>query len=272
MKNIIAMNCICADIFVASGEIRPGGEALNFAANACHYPHLHVGVISAIGDDDCGKTILESMEHLPIDRAGLHVFEGKTTASNRTYLTKTGDRYYLPDSWNGGVYQSYALSDEDYALMANAHIVHVNHRSPVLEDILREKSRSHFGLSIDCNTDRNVTKLSRLASMADYFFISADDEFLQTLRSWSLQYSGIFVGTLAERGSIAYKNGLVYRAVAIPAETIVDTTGCGDSYQAGFIGAYTRPSSEGGGDILAAMKEGSRVASQTLTHFGGFSW
>lgn len=32
--NIIAMTCMCVDVFDASGELRPGGEALNFAAVA----------------------------------------------------------------------------------------------------------------------------------------------------------------------------------------------------------------------------------------------
>ena len=52
---IIAMTTMCADIFDATGEIRPGGEALNFAAVASEYPHVNAALMGAIGDDDCGR-------------------------------------------------------------------------------------------------------------------------------------------------------------------------------------------------------------------------
>ena len=53
--------------------------------------------------------------------------------------------------------------------------------------------------------------------------------------------------------------------IKINNNNVIDTTGCGDSYHAGFLCSYLRDR-----DIINAMNEGSRVASKTLSHIGGF--
>jgi fructoselysine 6-kinase len=53
---IIAMPCLCVDIFDGTDEIRPGGEALNFAAHASEFDHIDIALISVIGNDTYGKT------------------------------------------------------------------------------------------------------------------------------------------------------------------------------------------------------------------------
>ena len=63
---------------------------------------------------------------------------------------------------------------------------------------------------------------------------------------------------------MTYHHGKEYRVSAVPVDKVIDTTGCGDSYHAGFVCSYVK------GNILAAMHEGSRVASETLSHVGGF--
>ena len=71
--------------------------------------------------------------------------------------------------------------------------------------------------------------------------------------------------TLAKEGSVTYYHGKEYCVKADYVEWIVDTTGCGDSYHAGFVCAYLAS-----GEILKAMAVGSKIAAETLTHYGGF--
>lgn len=47
--------------------------------------------------------------------------------------------------------------------------------------------------------------------------------------------------------------------------TVVDTTGCGDSYHAGFVCSYLIEH-----DIEKAMLIGSEIAAETLGKYGGF--
>ena len=46
---------------------------------------------------------------------------------------------------------------------------------------------------------------------------------------------------------------------------MIDTTGCGDSYHAGFVCEHLIH-----GEIVEAMKMGSELAAETLGHYGGF--
>ena len=39
---LTALPCICADVFYGTEIIRPGGEALNFAAHASHLSLIHI--------------------------------------------------------------------------------------------------------------------------------------------------------------------------------------------------------------------------------------
>ena len=51
MKKIklTALPCICADVFDGTDIIRPGGEALNFAAHASHFGAIDVTLLGIIG-------------------------------------------------------------------------------------------------------------------------------------------------------------------------------------------------------------------------------
>ena len=51
----IAMTTLCVDIFDSTGDIMPGGEALNFAMHACKYKYMDVAIIGSFGDDKAGK-------------------------------------------------------------------------------------------------------------------------------------------------------------------------------------------------------------------------
>jgi fructoselysine 6-kinase len=67
------------------------------------------------------------------------------------------------------------------------------------------------------------------------------------------------------RGSIAYKNEIEYSCEVVKVGKVVDTTGCGDSYQGAFIVDYLVNS-----DILSAMKAASQAAAVTLSYIGSF--
>lgn len=134
--NIIAMTCMCVDVFDDTGEIRPGGEALNFAAIASKYNHISVDLLGAIGDDDYGKAILKSIENKPINKEFIHIISGSATASHRIYLTEKGDRYFKDDSWNGGIHDTYLLSDSDKKRIASADVIFITFDSPNFDDVL----------------------------------------------------------------------------------------------------------------------------------------
>ena len=149
--------------------------------------------------------------------------------------------------------------------MKDSKIIHTNFSCPIFFEIMKLKKEYGFQLSVDFDKERDFSGLEEILPYIDYFFISGEESLLPVLKKWSIDYKGVFTATLAEKGSIAYENGIEYRANAVKVSEVIDTTGCGASYQAGFICSVIKD-----GQIKTAMEEGSRVAAETLSHIGGF--
>ena len=262
---LLCMPTLCADIFDATGEILPGGEALNLACIACRYDHMDVALLGAIGEVGPGQAILREIDARPIDRTNVHVIEGGATATHRIYHTPEGDRYFKPDSWQGGVFAAYRLTEGDKAAMNAADVVFCTWYSPNFREILECRKQGGFRLAVDFDIERDFARMEAVLPWVDFFLISGDDAVLPAAKAWSEKYDALFNVTLAEKGSITYHRGQAYRVQAVPVEQVIDTTGCGDSYHGGFLCRYLLD-----GDITEAMHEGSRVASETLGHMGGF--
>lgn len=262
-KQVAALSCVCADIFPELNEIRPGGEALNFALAASRDADVQAHVLGAIGEDDCGAAIRARLRDSAVDDTHLHTCPG-VTASHRIHLTPEGDRYFKPNAWTDGVYIDYRPMWEDAALLSRMNAVHTTAVCPALQDVLRLHRKAGFLLSVDFNDARQFEAWEEWLDNLDVFFISGEDAILPLLALWSERYDAVFVATLAARGSVVFHGGRRYETRAVPVEKVVDTTGCGDSYQAGFMVRYVRDR-----NIQAAMENGSRFAAETIGRLGG---
>ena len=89
---LTALPCICADVFYGTDIIRPGGEALNFAAHASHFKNVDVMLLGIVGKDKYAEVIMDSIETLALDKDHIRIDERYPTANNMTYLTESGDR------------------------------------------------------------------------------------------------------------------------------------------------------------------------------------
>jgi sugar/nucleoside kinase (ribokinase family) len=69
--------------------------------------------------------------------------------------------------------------------------------------------------------------------------------------------------TRSEKGSVAFKGGEAFAVPAEPVAKIVDTTGAGDLYAAGFLYGLAR-----GKDLAACARLGSICAAEIIAHYG----
>jgi sugar/nucleoside kinase (ribokinase family) len=69
--------------------------------------------------------------------------------------------------------------------------------------------------------------------------------------------------TRSEKGSIIVNGGEMHVIDAEKGVTVVDTTGAGDAYAAGFLYAYTR-----GHDLATCGKLGGVMAAEVISHYG----
>lgn len=267
MKRIrlTALPCICADVFYGTDTIRPGGEALNFAAHASRFRDIDVTLLGIVGKDKYAEVIMGSISKLDIDKNHIRIDERYPTANNITYLTESGDRYYKDDSWNGKILDNLVLNDEEIKILSGSDAVFVHFWASCFSQVINLKKTLGFKLAVDFDVYRDFSDMERYAPYVDFFMISGSEELLPRFRELSDKYPCLFNMSLAEHGSVTYFNGQEFRVQAVKVENIIDTTGCGDSYHAGFVCSYML-----GNDIEKAMNVGSEIAAETLMHYGGF--
>lgn len=267
MKRIklTALPCLCADVFYGTDTIRPGGEALNFAAHASRFGDIDVTLLGVVGKDKYAEAIMEAISKLDIDKSHIRIDERYPTANNMTYLTVSGDRYYKDDSWNGKILDNLVLNDTEIKVLSASDIVFVHFWASCFSQVIELKKTLGFKLAVDFDVYRDFSDMERYAPYVDFFMISGSEELLPRFRELSDKYHCLFNMSLAEHGSVTYFNGQEFRVQAVKVENIIDTTGCGDSYHAGFVCSYML-----GNDIEKAMNVGSEIAAETLKHYGGF--
>ena len=265
MINLVALPCLCVDVFDGTNEMRAGGEALNFAAHASRFNEVKVSLLGAVGKDAYADCIMSSISGKRIDISHIRIDEENVTANNRTYLTGEGDRYYKKDSWTGDIVDKLVLNQDELDFISQADLVFIHYFAGCFNQIIELKKNSNFKLAVDFDTYRDFDNMEKLAPYIDYFMISGEENLLSYFEDYSKKYNGIFNMSLAEKGSVTYFKGVKYAVPAVDVKEIIDTTGCGDSYHAGFVCSHMI-----NGDITIAMKVGSEYASETLKHYGGF--
>jgi sugar/nucleoside kinase (ribokinase family) len=69
--------------------------------------------------------------------------------------------------------------------------------------------------------------------------------------------------TRSEKGSVVIRGNEVHVIDAVRGVKVVDTTGAGDAYAAGFLYAYTQ-----GWDLAKAGRLGGAMAAEVISHYG----
>lgn len=262
---LTALPCICADVFYGTEIIRPRGEALNFAVHASHFKDIDVTLLGVVGKDKYAEAIMDSISKLDIDKNHIRIDERYQTANNMTYLTESGDRYYKDDSWNGEILDNIVLNDNEIKILSRSDVVFVHFWASCFSQVVELKETLGFKLAVDFDVYRDFADMERFAPHVDFFMISGSEELLPRFKELSNKYRSLFNVSLAERGSVTYLNGQEFKVQAVKVESIIDTTGCGDSYHAGFVCSYMLEN-----NIEKAMNVGSEIAAETLKHYGGF--
>ncbi|MCL2577854.1 MAG: PfkB family carbohydrate kinase [Defluviitaleaceae bacterium] len=262
MKKILALSCCCVDYFPEKDVINAGGNALNVAASCVKTGKVQAFLMGNIGTDKFAEEVKKKADELKINHEKLYKADGET-ANNKIYLTEGGDRYFKEDSWTNGVLRDFKISSDDRAFIKTFDAVATTLNDGLVAELCEISHESNFLLSVDFLEHIPTDDWLGFFHDIDIFFISGKQENLPLYKKWSADYPALFVATLAENGSIAFKNGEEFICEAEKVDNVVDTTGCGDSYQGAFIVDYLINS-----DVLSAMKAGSKAAAVTLSFIG----
>jgi fructoselysine 6-kinase len=232
-----------------------GGNALNVAVQLRNL-RREVRYAGAIAADANGFRIREALESKGIVTDGLVVLPGVTSIS-RIRVEDSGDRVIEFEDF--AVCADYQPDERELDALAKCAVVHIG-MSPYADRIRAELSARGARISQDCAVSAGFDHL-------DVAFCSAGEDSSAAREQAETAIAGgarLAVVTCGAEGSIAF-DGRAWARQAADTITVVDTTGAGDSYIAGFLGALAD-----GSDLQACMRAGAATAARTCQHWGGW--
>jgi fructoselysine 6-kinase len=242
-----------------------GGISLNFAVNAKQSGAQTVSLVSRIGDDHDAR-ILQRLASEGIDASHVCVSHGRT-AMQKIELQANGERIFPAGGYDPGVLKDYRLSENDIAFI-KSHDVLASAFFKQVEPVFKQAISAFDGwrgvdfldLS-DYNRDLGILEI--YCSRLQVAFLSGDAKIVEPLSALSRETACVIVATLGPAGSIAFVKGESVHQPAVRIETPVDSTGCGDAFQAAFTVSYWRDL-----DIRKALAAGALQAARVLQHMG----
>lgn len=257
-------------------ELHTGGCANNTGTGLARLG-LKVGTMGKVGVDGFGDFILKHLTSEGIDIRGMKRDDKVNTSFTFVMIAPDGERAFFHYVGANG---AYSYEDVDFDLIGEAKILHVagSFVMPKLdgEPTARVLKRAHeLGVktSLDTVWNGDIDALATLApsfEYLDYFVPSIDEARLMTGQDTPEDIAKFFmdrgVGTVGLKMGpdgcyLMNKDGGVY----IPAFKInvVDTSGAGDSWIAGFLAAMSK-----GWDLEKAGRFGSAMGAMCATAIG----
>lgn len=300
MLDLIAIGNISADLFfkadtltqkddrfqlaiggkymVDNFEMHVGGGGANVAIGARKHG-LRTAVVGMIGNNAFRKSIIDRLKKSKVSTR--YTLFNQTDANlSMILLDAKGERTIIvyESSHNHSTEEKHLLKTlprSRAVYFGNLPDVAMQYRSLVMA---RLKKQDTF-IAVNVGTKdccRPIKYTNELLEYADLVIVNTH-EFAQLVKKdeskinfkksvvdlLPIMKDKIIVVTDSSHGSYCYAEGKVFYEPAARTGKIIDTTGAGDAYTAGFISSYIKYE-----DIQRAMKTGTRYSRQIISHIG----
>ena len=269
------------DLYAAMGPAREvsGGSAANSMAGVAALG-LDAGFVGQVADDQLGEIFAHDMHSLDVR------FETPRLASppptGRCLILVTPDAQRTMNTSPGASHElTPAALDEDLIRAASVIFLEGYLWGPERprQAMLKAAEIAHsarrtvaFTLSESlCIGDRREGVLGMIeARTADLLFGNEDESrhltgcgaLAECIAALAPNVRTLVI-TRGADGALAAEGGATVEIPAAPATRVVDTTGAGDLFAAGFIAARCR-----GRDLKGSLEAGSLCAAEVISHFG----
>lgn len=266
---IVAVGECTSDRYLDRGIETVGGISLNFAVNGRRCGANSAALVSCTGADPAADRIRAMLGRDGVDTTRLHARTG-ATASQIISLGPGGERTFPPGGYDPGVLADWHLDPQDLAFMGTFDVVAVPYFRqiehlfwPAMDAAAGAKRVVDLLDGSDLGAD--LAGIEPILDRVDVVFLSGSIAVAESLAARSGRTGTVIVVTHGAEGSTALVDGRLHRAAAafVPESERIDTTGCGDAFQAGFAIEYFQ-----GGGVPKALVVGATRASQVIRHLG----
>jgi len=267
------------DRMPADKRMVPGGSAANTAAGVASFGG-RAAFIGKVADDDLGDNFAQDFHEIGVHYQVSRLLDGPATARSMILVSPGGER--TMNTYLGACQQLTPADIKEEEIGAAA----ITYMEGYLWDPVEAKkafvTAAHFA-----HKHERATSFT----LSDPFCVNRyRDEFLDLMRSKTIDYvfanieeakslyqtdslheavqqlgkdSELAAVTMGSQGAMAISNGEVVTVPAYAVPAVVDATGAGDLFAAGFLLALARER-----DLTTALRAGCLAASEVISHIG----
>jgi len=258
-------------------ELHTGGCAVNTAI-ALSKIGVRTGVVARVGDDAFGQFIISELERYSVDTRGIRKDKKHSTSFTFIMISSDGERRFLHTF---GANAHFCLEDIDLGLLKETRVVHVagSYLMPAFDgpqtaEFLKKAKSAGVTTCMDTAFNDRVKDWFSIVKPClpylDLFLPSIEEAEKMSGKTEPADIAKFFVDNgaktvgikLGGKGSFVYQNG-VGETVPIYKVKVVDTSGAGDSFVAGFLAGYLE-----GWDIVKCARFGNAVAAHCIQAIG----
>jgi sugar/nucleoside kinase (ribokinase family) len=253
-----------------------GGAAGNVAAWLTR-TDARSAIVSHVGDDPAGAAIVTEFDALGVSHGDL-VIPGETSGVVVVLVDSSGERTMFPDKGANSrlvVEDLPDLSEYQAVYISGYALLNPLARDGVLAMIAKIKADGipiYFDpASVGAMKDVADKELHNWFSMMDVLFLNEEESIyltgsvdIERALNYLLDFSQVVVVKRGSAGAIAKARGFDSISLPAVAATVVDTTGAGDSFAAGFIASFSKNR-----DLTAALQAGAELAAGCVAIVGG---
>jgi ribokinase len=255
------------EVDIENLSITLGGSATNFAVTVSRLG-LKAGIMARIGTDHYGRYILSEFKKEEVNTKRLVSIDEKTGMAFIA-IEPNGERSIYTFM---GANSKFKLEQDDIEYIRCSEILHI---TGMYIEVVEEASKHANLLSLNPGTilsSYGLKTLEKILKRTHILFLNKKEVHLLTGKGCDegaelLVKIGVnlVVVTLGKKGSKVYseEGQIYYPSTELD---VLDTTGAGDSFAAGFITAYFNKK-----DIKECLKQGNQSASICVTKLGALN-
>jgi len=256
------------DRYLPSGEKRVGGITANVARHARReFPsNDEIGIISCVGMDEDAGMVLSSLTKSGIT-CQISRLPGNTPVQT-IEVEQNGERKFV--RYDEGVLRDFSFGAGEREKIASSDLL----VAPVylqivdlFDDLMRIQTSGLTAVDFaDFLQHPDFDLLQRHIDNIDigFFGLSVDDtSTIAQISELAARHDKLFIVTLGAKGSRAWFGKRRFDCPAVPVDEVVDTTGAGDAFAAGFLSRYCH-----GVDIGESMRHGAVLAAGVIGVIG----
>jgi sugar/nucleoside kinase (ribokinase family) len=252
----------------------PGGQAANVATWITR-THSKAQLVARVGNDPVGFALISDLDKYGVEHMNL-MHSGRPTGVVVILVDSNGERTMFPDNGANAdleVSDLPPLDDVDGVYVSGYALLDFRSREAVLSMITKIKAAGK-PIYFDPTTTGAMKIVSRdevlsWVKLMDGILLNSEEALylgdakdVETAEKNLTAYTPLVVIKLGSRGAMAVHKEIIAKVSAVTTN-VVDTTGAGDSFAAGFIPKWLETN-----DLEAALSAGTALAAKCVATVG----